>query len=67
MDNSQAALVIKDNGTGFDPAKINESGGLGLKLIKERAEMLGGSLKINADVENGVEIALSFPITEAAA
>ncbi len=67
MDNSHVALVIKDNGTGFDPAKIDESGGLGLKLIKERAEMLGGSLKINADVENGVEIALSFPITEAAA
>jgi two-component system sensor histidine kinase DegS len=59
--------LIKDNGQGFDPGQIDASGGLGLKLIRERAEMLGGSLTINANVENGVEIMLSFPITEIAA
>lgn len=67
LDNSNIKLTIKDNGQGFDPAKIDESGGLGLKLIRERAEMLGGSLMVNANVDSGVEITLNFPIKEIAA
>jgi len=64
LDNSRILLVIKDNGKGFDPEKISESGGLGLKLIKERAEMLGGSLLIVANEESGVEVTLNIPVLE---
>lgn len=64
LDNSQLLLVIKDNGKGFDPEKISEGGGLGLKLIKERAEMLGGSLMIKANEESGVEVTLNIPVLE---
>lgn len=67
VDNTNANLTITDNGQGFDPAKIDESGGLGLKLIRERAEMLGGSLMINTKTDSGVEIRLNFPLTEIAA
>lgn len=64
LDNSHVLLVIKDNGKGFDPEQISESGGLGLKLIKERAEMLGGSMMIRANEESGVEITLKIPVLE---
>lgn len=64
LDNSQVLLVIKDNGKGFNPEKISDSGGLGLKLIKERAEMLGGSMMITANEESGVEVTVKIPVLE---
>ena len=41
-------LVIKDDGTGFDPARQNGKGGLGLLSMRERASYVGGDLKIKS-------------------
>jgi two-component system sensor histidine kinase DegS len=64
IENTRVLLNVHDNGKGFDVKQVEESGGLGLKLIRERAEMLGGSLNINADVDRGVDVTLEIPVTE---
>lgn len=64
IENGIAKAVIKDNGKGFDPVMHKASAGLGLKLIQERANLLGGSLTIDSTENLGSEINLSIPITE---
>jgi two-component system, NarL family, sensor histidine kinase UhpB len=59
-------ISIKDNGTGFDVAQVNErtSRGecLGLFGIKERAELLGGSVTINSTLNVGTDIEVTLPL-----
>jgi two-component system sensor histidine kinase DegS len=58
-------LVVEDNGRGFDPNMIiEEERGLGLKLIRERAEMLGGEFVIDSAVGEGARITLTVPAAE---
>lgn len=44
-------LVIQDNGCGFDTRRVLEDGarGIGLRNMRERAESLGGQLRIDSD------------------
>jgi len=55
-------LTVEDNGKGFDPDVINERSSLGLKLIKERVELLGGSLDIDSSLGKGSRIFLTVPV-----
>lgn len=59
-------LVVEDNGRGFDPNLniLEEERGLGLKLIRERAEMLGGEFLIDSAVGEGARITLTVPAAE---
>lgn len=41
-------LTVSDDGRGFDPAAAGADGGLGVKGMRERAEMLGGSVEITS-------------------
>lgn len=52
-------MTIKDDGKGFDPSAVATS--LGLTTIKERAQMLHGTLDIASD-KNGTTTQLHFPI-----
>ena len=56
-------LVVEDNGKGFEPDSIEESG-LGIKLIRDRVEMLGGEFTIDSAVGEGARIALSIPAVD---
>jgi two-component system sensor histidine kinase DegS len=72
---SQAALVkvivdlgedrirvnVDDNGKGFDPDSIQQGNSLGLKLIRERTEMLGGTFEIDSAVGKGTRILFAVP------
>lgn len=44
----RAMLMMRDRGRGFDPARIGDSGSLGLSIMAERARMIGASLEITA-------------------
>jgi signal transduction histidine kinase len=44
----RAMLMVRDRGRGFDPARIGDSGSLGLSIMAERARMIGASLEITA-------------------
>ena len=39
-------LEIADNGVGFDPSAMDDTGGMGLNSMRERAEKLGAMLTI---------------------
>lgn len=52
-------ISVDDNGRGFDAESLKESNNLGLKLIRERAEMLGGKFEIDSAVGSGTKISFT--------
>ena len=66
LKDDSLSIEVEDDGNGFDPATIGLSGpperGLGLLGIRERVELLGGQVVIDAAPDQGVRIALTVPI-----
>jgi len=57
-------LRIGDNGTGIDPAILDhdhKAGHWGLRGMRERAKLVGGTLEVWSQVDIGTEIDLSIP------
>lgn len=54
-------VSVEDNGRGFDPDTIQQGSSLGLKLIRERAEMLGGNFELDSAVGRGARISFGVP------
>jgi two-component system sensor histidine kinase DegS len=61
MGNEALRVSVDDNGKGFDTGSLQEGSSLGLKLIRERAEMLGGNFEIDSTVGKGTRISFSVP------
>jgi two-component system sensor histidine kinase DegS len=55
-------LSVEDNGKGMDTDALSKDGNLGLKLIKERVEMLGGSFNLDSTPGMGARVSLSIPV-----
>ena len=58
-------LAIADNGRSFKPdhaATAQKNGSLGLVSMRERAEMLGGTLEIHAEPGNGTTVRAAVPV-----
>jgi two-component system sensor histidine kinase DegS len=55
-------VIVADNGKGFDIEEANKSGGLGIKVIRERVEMLGGYLDIDSAPGQGSRITIQVPV-----
>jgi signal transduction histidine kinase len=67
-DTRQLRLRIRDDGRGIDPQLLRAdglSGHYGLRGMRERAELLGGTLTIWSEVNSGTEIDLSIPASSA--
>jgi two-component system sensor histidine kinase DegS len=54
-------VSVDDNGKGFDPDSIQQSSSLGLKLIRERTEMLGGTFEVDSAVGKGTRLLFAVP------
>ncbi|HEX5855567.1 MAG TPA: GAF domain-containing sensor histidine kinase, partial [Thermoanaerobaculia bacterium] len=54
-------LVVEDDGRGFDVAAANRSDRLGLPGIRERAEMLGGTLLLESSPGSGTTLVVEIP------
>jgi two-component system sensor histidine kinase DegS len=61
MGEDRVRVSVDDNGKGFDPDSIQQSNSLGLKLIRERAEMLGGNFEIDSNIGKGTRISFAVP------
>lgn len=57
-----ARVSVDDNGKGFDVESLKESNSLGIKVIRERAEMLGGGFEIDSAAGKGTRIGFFVPI-----
>jgi two-component sensor histidine kinase len=60
-DGSGVQIAVRDDGRGFDPAVAR--GGFGLKRIRERVELFGGSLEITSAVDGGTEVRAAIPMS----
>lgn len=58
-EHEEVRVAVRDNGQGFDPGAA--SAGFGLHGMRERVELLGGSLEISAASCTGTEIAVAIP------
>ncbi len=58
-------LVVKDNGRGFDAAKVlnrkSLEGGMGLTAMAERVRTLGGTMDVISEPGQGTEISVCLP------
>ena len=54
-------VSVDDNGKGFDPESVLQGNSLGLKLIRERTEMLGGSFEVDSAIGKGSRILFAVP------
>jgi PAS domain S-box-containing protein len=55
-------LRIDDNGRGFSPEVQEGMSGLGLKMMRYRAQMLGGDLVLEAAAGGGVSVRCTCPL-----
>jgi signal transduction histidine kinase len=53
-------LAVRDDGLGFDPAAVR-AGRYGIARMQERADLLGGELRIRSRVGTGTEVRLAIP------
>jgi signal transduction histidine kinase len=58
-----AVLEIRDNGRGITPEAVIAPSSLGLLGIRERAELLGGSMAIDGRSGEGTVLTVTLPVT----
>jgi two-component system sensor histidine kinase DegS len=52
---------VEDNGRGFNVDTMGAKGGMGLKVIHERVEMLGGTIEIHSVIGQGTHVLFQIP------
>ena len=62
VEDNLARVSVMDTGRGFDPSTLADSGGLGLKVMRERVEVLGGYLNIESKPNQGSKITFQIPV-----
>jgi signal transduction histidine kinase len=56
-----ARVTVADNGTGFDIERGSPEGHFGLTMMRERARVAGGSLRIDSESGKGTTVIAEFP------
>ena len=64
FENCIFSAIIEDNGKGFKPDKAdkNKNENFGIIGMKERAEILGGSLHIKTKAGHGTTVSFNIPL-----
>jgi len=60
QENGGVEMEIVDDGVGFDPEVLLDSGGMGLKNIRDRTERLGGTVDIHSIPGEGTKIKIKI-------
>ncbi len=64
VDEDHIRLMVTDDGVGCDPERLNprrDSGGFGLFSIRERLDLIGGSLEITSQPGEGTTVTITVP------
>jgi two-component system sensor histidine kinase DegS len=59
-------VSVEDNGRGFDTASLEDRAGVGIKLIKDRVEMLGGDFEVESKAGQGTRVVFQVPASRIA-
>ena len=62
LTDDHVRVSVDDNGKGFDSDSIQKEKSLGINLIRERTEMLGGTFEIDSASGKGTRIMFSLPV-----
>jgi signal transduction histidine kinase len=66
LEDGCARVTIRDDGQGFDPAEFagRADGHVGLQVMRERAEEVGGTLSLRSVPGQGTEVVVRVPVSE---
>lgn len=62
-NSSEVRVTVEDNGKGFVVETMGDKGGMGLNVIRDRVEMVGGELQIHSILGQGSHISFRIPAT----
>jgi two-component system sensor histidine kinase DegS len=65
MGGAAVKVNVDDNGKGFDPEILKQGSSLGLNLIRDRVEMLGGTFELDSVIGKGTRITFVIPAAQA--
>jgi signal transduction histidine kinase len=54
-------VAVEDDGGGFDPANAGERRGLGLGLMRDRVQELGGTFQLSSTPGQGTSVRILLP------
>lgn len=57
----EVRVSVEDNGKGFDTNDLEQTTGMGLKIITDRVEMLGGEMNIDSVLGQGSRVSFVIP------
>lgn len=60
-------LRVRDNGVGFLPSGARKPASLGLRGLRERAQLLKGSISVDSEPGNGTTVQARIPVRETGA
>ena len=63
-EDEELRLTVSDHGHGFVPEQAEKKGRLGLASMRERAELLGGTMYIESRPGHGTTVQLSWPLSD---
>jgi ligand-binding sensor domain-containing protein/signal transduction histidine kinase len=61
FSNALTEMQISDDGVGFEPALDGSAGGFGIPGMQERAQKIGGTLRIESAPGHGTRVSLKVP------
>jgi two-component system sensor histidine kinase DegS len=57
----EVKVSVDDNGKGFNVESLGETSGMGLKVIRDRVDMIGGEMDIDSVPGQGTRVTISMP------
>ncbi|HET8689311.1 MAG TPA: ATP-binding protein, partial [Methanosarcina sp.] len=54
-------VTVDDNGKGFDRDILTQKNSLGLNLIRDRVEMVGGTFELDSVLGKGTRVSFTLP------
>lgn len=64
MGDTNVRVSVEDNGKGFAIENLDEKSNLGIKVIRDRVEMLGGYMEVDSVSGQGTRVTFQLPATE---
>jgi signal transduction histidine kinase len=61
-ERDQVLLSIEDDGAGFDPSVFAQGETIGLRNMKERTKLLGGTLELESNPGQGTQLTVRLPV-----